>query len=215
MDTEFSQIAGTKRLKHAELVALIERAQAGDKDARDEVILANIRLVVSIAQRMKSPVPIEDRVSYGVIGLIRAVENFDASRGYRFSTYATPCIKQFIFEAVYQFNIIRTPRHAMGGENQAAVFLEASLADEQSGLDQHADHREPSIEHVDRADTIEFCLQKLPPRMAKFVRLRHGLKDGVRRSRAEAGKLVGVSVTTATKYDVQSMDEIRYVIGCN
>jgi RNA polymerase primary sigma factor len=82
-------------------VRLAKRIERGDREARRQMIEANLRLVVSIAKRyVGTGVPFLDLVQEGSLGLIRAVEKFDYRRGYKFSTYATWWIRQAISRAV-------------------------------------------------------------------------------------------------------------------
>ncbi|MEE9614135.1 MAG: RNA polymerase sigma factor RpoD/SigA [Thermodesulfobacteriota bacterium] len=85
----------------------------GDKGARERMIEANLRLVVSIAKRHRHRgVPFQDLIEEGNIGLIKAVERFEGSRGCRFSTYATYWIKQAVERAVLnQCRTVRLPIH--------------------------------------------------------------------------------------------------------
>jgi RNA polymerase primary sigma factor len=91
---------------------LEQRINAG-RDARDHLIKANTRLVVSIAKRyMGRGVPFLDLIQEGNLGLMKAVEKFDYTRGYRFSTYATWWIRQTITRAIAdQGRTIRVPVH--------------------------------------------------------------------------------------------------------
>jgi RNA polymerase primary sigma factor len=95
--------------KRAELQGNIQDARA----ARDHLIKANTRLVVSIAKRyMSRGVPFLDLIQEGNLGLMKAVEKFDYHRGYRFSTYATWWIRQTITRAIAdQGRTIRVPVH--------------------------------------------------------------------------------------------------------
>lgn len=97
--------------------ALSLAARNGDEDARDRLIEANMRLVISIARRYEnSEVPFEDLVQEGAIGLVTACSRFDPSRGYRFSTYATHWIRQAISRAIdTKARTIRIPSHVSDG----------------------------------------------------------------------------------------------------
>ncbi len=92
-----AQAADHRLLSAREEKALARRIQAGDRSARDELVQANIRLVVSIARYHRNRgLDMDDVIQHGIIGLNRAAEKFDPTRDIRFSTYATLWIKQAI-----------------------------------------------------------------------------------------------------------------------
>jgi RNA polymerase nonessential primary-like sigma factor len=92
---------------------LARRIQKGDMRARAQMVESNLRLVVKIARRyLNRGLPLLDLVEEGNLGLIRAVEKFDAERGFRFSTYATWWIRQSIERGLMnQVKTIRLPIH--------------------------------------------------------------------------------------------------------
>jgi RNA polymerase primary sigma factor len=94
---------------------IAQRIERGDREARDQLIVANLRLVVSIAKRyVGQGLSLEDLIGEGNIGLIRAVSKFDPSKGFRFSTYATWWIKQAITRSILEgTRAVRLPVYIM------------------------------------------------------------------------------------------------------
>jgi len=107
------EIQKTKLLSASEEKALAARIDLGDQAARDLMIVSNLRLVVSIAKRqVNRGLPFLDLIEEGNLGLIKAVERFEVSRGFRFSTYATWWIRQYINRAVLNHGrTVRIPAH--------------------------------------------------------------------------------------------------------
>ena len=113
MRTYMQEIGKTPLLTHEEEVEMAARIKKGDKEARDRMISANLRLVVKIAHDYNNfGLPLLDLISEGNIGLIKAVERFDPSKGGKLSTYAAWWIKQAIKRALAnQSKTIRLPVH--------------------------------------------------------------------------------------------------------
>lgn len=104
--------------------------EEGDEDAREQLINSNLRLVVYIAKQYKNNyVGIEDLVAEGNLGLIAAVDKYDYTYGYRFSTCATPWIKQAILKALTdKGRPVRLPAHIYQQITQIKKFIDIFVA---------------------------------------------------------------------------------------
>lgn len=104
-------ISRYKILECSEINELIEKAQQGDKIAREKVVNANLRFVVTVAKQFQNRgLPLMDLISSGNEGLMKAVDKFDTKRGVTFLSYAIWWIRQSIYNSIYwQAKEIRLP----------------------------------------------------------------------------------------------------------
>ena len=115
-----------KLLKESEKIELLKKAHAGDEKAREKLINGNLRLVLSVVQRFsnrgENP---DDLFQVGVIGLIKAIDNFDTSLNVRFSTYTVPMIIGEIRRFLRDNNSIRVSRSLRDTAYKAIYTKEA------------------------------------------------------------------------------------------
>jgi RNA polymerase primary sigma factor len=132
LESYLREINETPLLSAEDEKLLSRRIAAGDPEARDRMVRANLRLVVNMARHYTGKgVGLQDLIAEGNLGLLRAVESFDGSRNTRFSTYASYWIKQSIRRAIINTaKTIRLPAYVndlLNKWRRAAVKLQAEL----------------------------------------------------------------------------------------
>jgi RNA polymerase sigma factor (sigma-70 family) len=115
LDQFMSELKQFPRITPEREKELIEKAKAGDESARDEFLSSNMRLVVKIASRYRDRgVELSDLIEEGAIGMMKALDSFDPSLGFRFSTYAYQKIEKSIQTAIANTGrTVRIPVHAL------------------------------------------------------------------------------------------------------
>ena len=202
-------------LTAAEQVALAQRVEEGDLQAKSEMIAANLRLVVHWARRYQGRgVDLIDLVQEGTFGLIRAVEKFEWRRGFKFSTYATWWIRQSLQRAVQsKGRAIRLPEDAVAAESAAeragegndhhlprvvasldqplSADATASLGDLIAGDEPPVD--EEVVAHV-ALEGLGEAIDRLPNLERDVLRLRFGLDGRPPASLETTAKSLGIGV---------------------
>ncbi len=135
-----------------EEVELAQRIRKGDAAALDKLVKANLRFVVSVAKQYQNQgLNLGDLINEGNIGLIKAAEKFDETRGFKFISYAVWWIRQSILQALAeQSRIVRLPLNQVGSVNKISKFISTFEQENQ---------RRPSDEEI--ADALDIPIEKI------------------------------------------------------
>ena len=143
--------AKLKVLKSSETMELLRRSKAGDRQAREELIEGNLRLVLSVIQRFAGRgESVDDLFQVGCVGLIKAIDNFDISQPVKFSTYGVPMIVGEIRRYLRDNSAIRVSRSMRDTAYRAMQVKEALIAE---------NNREPTVEEI--AKRMELPLEEV------------------------------------------------------
>ncbi len=111
-----AEISKYEPLKPQKEIELTQKIKKGDKRAQDELIVSNLRFVVSVAKKFQGQGrPLEDLISEGNLGLIKAAERFDETRGFKFISYAVWWVRQSILQSLSEHSrMVRVPLNRQG-----------------------------------------------------------------------------------------------------
>lgn len=193
-------------LTSEEEAKLLNRLSRGETSVRSTLIEHNLRLVVYIARKFDNTgVQIEDLVSIGTIGLIKAVNTFDPSRNVKLATYASKCIDNEIRMFLRRNN-----------KTKAEVSLEEPLHTDFEGneigwidiLGTESDVIKHLEEQVDRA-LLAGAMKRLTVRESKIMELRFGLKDGKEKTQKEVADHLGISQSYISRLEKRILKKLR------
>lgn len=187
--------------------ALLERLEMGDLSIRDILIERNLRLVVYIARKFENTgIGIEDLVSIGTIGLIKAVNTFDPQKKIKLATYASRCIENEILMYLRRNNKTRSevsfdePLNIDWDGNE--LLLSDVLGTENDIISK------PIEEQVDR-QLLHLAMGRLTNREKVIMELRFGLDNGVEKTQKEVADRLGISQSYISRLEKRIIRRLR------
>ncbi len=194
-------------LNSDEEVILLERLEMGDPSIRDILIERNLRLVVYIARKFENTgIGIEDLVSIGTIGLIKAVNTFDPQKKIKLATYASRCIENEILMYLRRNNKTRSevsfdePLNIDWDGNE--LLLSDVLGTENDIISK------PIEEQVDR-QLLHLAMGRLASREKVIMELRFGLDNGVEKTQKEVADRLGISQSYISRLEKRIIRRLR------
>lgn len=195
----------TKR--EAEMIALL--GTEDEKEARSTLIEHNLRLVVYIAKKFDNTcVGVEDLISIGTIGLIKAINTFKADKNIKLATYASRCIENEILMYLRRNNKTRMEVSIDEPLNVDWDGNELLLSDI-LGTDEDIIYRD--LEDETEKDLLKLAISRLTPRERKIVELRYGLKneEGEEMTQKEVADLMGISQSYISRLEKKIMKRLK------
>lgn len=194
-------------LSNDEETFLIDKLQSGDAAVKSVLIERNLRLVVYIARKFENTgVGIEDLVSIGTIGLIKAVNTFDPIKKIKLATYASRCIENEILMYLRRNNKTRSEVSFDEPLNIDWDGNELLLSDV-LGTDNDIIYK--FIEEEVDKKLLHLALQKLNGRERKIMELRFGLVDGTEKTQKEVADLLGISQSYISRLEKRILKRLR------
>ena len=185
---------------------VISRLAEGDEEAKTLLIEHNLRLVVYIAKRFENTgAGLEDLISIGAIGLIKAVNTFSPDRAIKLATYASRCIENEILMYLRKANRIR-----------AEVSLDEPLNVDWDGnelllsdvLGTDDDLVSKSLEEETDRALLREAMARLGPREREIVELRYGMRDGTEYTQKQVADMLGISQSYISRLEKRIMKQL-------
>ena len=194
-------------LSREEEVALMRRVNQGDSAARATLIERNLRLVVYISRKFENTgISIEDLISIGAIGLIKAVNSFDPEKNIKLATYASRCIENEILMVLRKTNRLKLEVSFDEPLNTDWDGNELLLSDI---LGTEPDLVSKDLDADIEKQMLHTAIQTLNPREKYIVGLRYGLGDDKEHTQKEVADLMGISQSYISRLEKRIIGKLR------
>lgn len=198
-------------LSAAEERKCFEKMSAGDKEARNALIKHNLRLVAHIIKKYyANSSDQDDLISIGTIGLIKAVQTFDYTKGTRFATYGSRCVEN---EILMHFRSLKKTANDVSIEETASSDKDGNSLCLMDILTDSEDVAE-RIELLVRAEQMYIDLDKcLDEREREIIVMRYGLFGKPALTQREAAKKLGISRSYVSRIEKRALEKLREELG--
>lgn len=201
-------------LKNDQEKEALERLVQGDLEARDLLIEHNLRLVVYVAKRYDSMQNggIEDLISIGTIGLVKAINTFKIDKNIKLATYASRCIENEILMFLRKNNKLR---HEISLDEPLNIDYDGNelLLSDIIGTDNDIVVQE--IESSDQKEKFYHALNKLNPREKQILMLRYGLENYDELTQKDVAEMMGISQSYISRLEKKIIKKLRNKLNDN
>lgn len=194
-------------LKGAEELQTLQALEQGDEDARQRLVEHNLRLVVYIARRFENTgVNLEDLISIGTIGLIKAISTYRLDKKIKLATYASRCIENEILMYIRKTANQKTEVSLDEPINMDCDGNELLLSDI-LGSDENMVGQQ--LEQDAERAGLRRAVNSLSARERRIMELRFGLTDGVERTQKEAADALGISQSYISRLEKRIIQTLK------
>lgn len=194
-------------LSHEEELSIMARISAGEEDLRETLIIHNLRLVVYIAKKFESPnCSIEDLISIGTIGLIKAVNTFSPAKNIKLATYASRCIENEILMYLRKSSQLKNEVSIDEPLNTDWDGNELLLCDV---LGSEPDTVNMNIEKELEIHQLLLAVAKLSPRESTIMELRFGLNGKKEHTQKEVADMLGISQSYISRLEKKIISRLK------
>lgn len=185
----------------------LEKLMSGDKEAREELIVRNLRLVVYIARKFENTgIPIEDLISIGTLGLIKAINTFRISKNIKLATYASRCIENEILMYLRKTNSLKAEVSYFEPLNVDWDGNELLLSDI---LGSEPDEIYRDIESEDERSRLYKAVASLKKRERQIMTMRFGIGGGREYTQKEVADALGISQSYISRLEKRIIEKIK------
>ena len=186
---------------------VFEQLETHEAKAREMLIVHNLRLVVYTAKKFESTgIGIEDLVSIGTIGLIKAVNTFCPEKNIKLATYASRCIENEILMCLRKTSQTRNEISIDEPLNTDWDGNELLLSDI---LGTDSDSVNKNIEQEAEREMLKQCVENLPPRERSIMQMRFGLISGVELTQKEVADIIGISQSYISRLEKKIIERLK------
>ena len=197
-----------KPLDEKEEEKYLQLLKAGDKKAKSILIERNLRLVAHIVKKYQIPnKDIDELISIGTVGLIKAIDSFDVTKGTRLATYASRCIENEILM------LFRNNK-----KQKSETFLQDPIGVDKEGneislIDVLSSEKDSVIDKVEMKLQIKALYKKmnsaLTEREGEILKMRYGLKDGKCKTQREIAGMLGISRSYVSRIEKKALKKLK------